>query len=300
MQRTRPGPVSDAAIPFRNTAGHPAVWNAEPIEALRLIVEQESGTLAEVLARLGGGSLPDTIYSLTTTDPVRGEGRVPSLTDSASRDDGLPSELVPDVNEVRQEWRSRSVRPGLLKVMRASKALAVTQNTAAEMQNSISAILDKLCTPLNGKKVLDAGCGIGRFQPLFLARGAEVTGLDMTEGMLTSAPRRPGITLIQGELEDLPFKDDTYHLGLVVWVLMHILEGSRLADAANELSRCCENLLICEYVSASDPVGKFSKIRPPEHYEALFPAFNTRAEEYLDYGGDTSCVLYLERNSKTA
>jgi SAM-dependent methyltransferase len=60
-------------------------------------------------------------------------------------------------------------------------------------------------------RLLDAGCGSGLALRLAADRGAEVTGLDASEGMLAHARRRvPGAPLVQGDLEDLPFADGSF------------------------------------------------------------------------------------------
>src|ERR1700730_1307663 len=59
-----------------------------------------------------------------------------------------------------------------------------------------------------GVRLLDVGCGAGMFLRLAADRGADVSGLDASEGMLAHARRRvPGAALVTGELEDLPYDD---------------------------------------------------------------------------------------------
>ncbi len=45
----------------------------------------------------------------------------------------------------------------------------------------------ELCGNLDGKKVLDVGCGSGRYSIEFARRGAEVVGLDFAQGMIDLA-----------------------------------------------------------------------------------------------------------------
>jgi ubiquinone/menaquinone biosynthesis C-methylase UbiE len=47
-------------------------------------------------------------------------------------------------------------------------------------------------TPVHGRTVLDFGCGIGRVARELAARGAEVIGLDVSDGMIAEARRRGG------------------------------------------------------------------------------------------------------------
>jgi malonyl-CoA O-methyltransferase len=60
---------------------------------------------------------------------------------------------------------------------------------------------------LRGKRVLDAGCGKGRFARIFHEQEpeAEIWGLDISEEMLRHAPA--GIHTKAGSMTDLPFAD---------------------------------------------------------------------------------------------
>src|SRR5947209_20623120 len=54
-------------------------------------------------------------------------------------------------------------------------------------------------------RLLDAGCGAGMFLRLAADRGADVHGLDASEGLLAHARARvPGAPLVPGDLEQLP------------------------------------------------------------------------------------------------
>ena len=85
-----------------------------------------------------------------------------------------------------------------------------------------------LLPEINGKKVLDAGCGPGRYAEILMERGAEVTGLDFSPEMIRKAEER---NKGNGDfyVHDLskPFtmcKDAEYHIVLSALVL-HSLES---------------------------------------------------------------------------
>lgn len=78
------------------------------------------------------------------------------------------------------------------------------------MDPAYSAALDALGVGA-GTRLLDVGCGAGRALRLAADRGAEVTGLDAAPGMLEHARRRVAdATLVQGELQTLPFADGSF------------------------------------------------------------------------------------------
>jgi SAM-dependent methyltransferase len=62
-----------------------------------------------------------------------------------------------------------------------------------------------------GTRLLDVGCGAGGALRLAADRGSDVTGLDAAPGLLEHARRRvPGATIVQGDLESLPFADSAF------------------------------------------------------------------------------------------
>jgi SAM-dependent methyltransferase len=64
-----------------------------------------------------------------------------------------------------------------------------------------------------GHLVLDIGCGAGTFLRLAAGRGAQVFGLDASEALVDLARTRLGhADLRVGEMEALPFEDDTFDL----------------------------------------------------------------------------------------
>ena len=62
-------------------------------------------------------------------------------------------------------------------------------------------IVDAL-EPLLGKRILDLGCGKGRFARALQARGAQVVGLDLSAAMLAEAT---GVPRVRATARRLPF-----------------------------------------------------------------------------------------------
>ena len=64
-----------------------------------------------------------------------------------------------------------------------------------------------------GQLVLDIGCGVGAFLRLVADRGARPFGLDASHALIELASKRiPDADLRVGEMEDLPYEDDTFDL----------------------------------------------------------------------------------------
>src|SRR5262245_32104219 len=64
-----------------------------------------------------------------------------------------------------------------------------------------------------GWRVLDIGCGVGAFLRMVAERGGEPHGIDASQALIGFArDRLPGADLRVGEMEDLPWDDDTFDL----------------------------------------------------------------------------------------
>jgi len=64
-----------------------------------------------------------------------------------------------------------------------------------------------------GQRVLDIGCGVGAFLRLVAERGGEPHGIDASDALIAFAKDRlPNADLHVGEMEDLPWENDTFDL----------------------------------------------------------------------------------------
>jgi malonyl-CoA O-methyltransferase len=85
-----------------------------------------------------------------------------------------------------------------------------------------------------GKRVLDVGCGKGRFARVFLEQepAAEIWGLDISEEMLRFVPE--GIRTRAGSMTELPFDDLSFDAAYATESLEHAVEIDR---AISEICR---------------------------------------------------------------
>ncbi len=95
----------------------------------------------------------------------------------------------------------------------------------------VSRWLNKLVCPTDGK-VLDAGCGTGLLLQQLRARGFRAIGLDLLPEALRQAWARNGdISLVRGVVENLPFRDSTLCLIIMLDVLEHADDRLALREA---------------------------------------------------------------------
>jgi ubiquinone/menaquinone biosynthesis C-methylase UbiE len=83
------------------------------------------------------------------------------------------------------------------------------------------------CGDLNGRRVLDVGCGKGRFARIVQERSpaAEVWGLDISEEMLKHVP--DSIHTRAGSMTELPFEDGWFDAAYATESLEHAVEIER-------------------------------------------------------------------------
>lgn len=82
------------------------------------------------------------------------------------------------------------------------------------------AMINDFCARLRaapGRKVIDAGCGAGRLSVRLAEAGLDVTGVDLSPGMVRVAQRsHPGLAFEVGELTALPAADAAAD-GILAW-----------------------------------------------------------------------------------
>lgn len=84
-------------------------------------------------------------------------------------------------------------------------------------------ILEKLLAPLQGRRILDIGCGRGNLLQALVERGATVAGLDPDEVMLEVAQTlAPSAALKQGCAQLLPWGDASMHAAIFLNSLHHV------------------------------------------------------------------------------
>ncbi|MFP4634230.1 MAG: class I SAM-dependent methyltransferase [Nitriliruptoraceae bacterium] len=98
------------------------------------------------------------------------------------------------------------------------------------------ALLDAV-GPLDGRDLLDAGCGTGRFTAAFEAAGATVTGVDADPAMLSLARRRTGAQLLHADAGALPLPDDSFDLAVAVTLLEFAERAEQVIDELVRVTR---------------------------------------------------------------
>jgi ubiquinone/menaquinone biosynthesis C-methylase UbiE len=146
-----------------------------------------------------------------------------------------------------------------------------------------------LAGDVNGRRVLDAGCGSGPLSAALLAKGATVTGFDSSPAMVKLARQRLGedVDLRVADLsQPLPFADGAFD-DVVVSLVLHYLRDWTAPLA--ELRRVLQ------------PGGRLIlSVNHPTVYKVFYPdadyfAITEYSEEYTVNGGESMVLTFWHR-----
>ena len=101
---------------------------------------------------------------------------------------------------------------------------------------------------VEGRRVLDIGCGEGRFCRLLAGLGAEVTGIDLTEGLMVRARAlSEGVgTYLAGNAHDLAgVEDESFDLAVSYIVMVDLFKYREAIRSAFRVLRPAGRFIVC-------------------------------------------------------
>jgi len=109
-------------------------------------------------------------------------------------------------------------------------------------------VLAPMISCVVGRRVLDLGCGTGRWLERLVGVGAHAIGIDFSPEMLNEAARKNGMRgrLVQADLSNIPCADATFDVVLCSFVLEHCADLSSLADELSRVTRPACSLYITQ------------------------------------------------------
>lgn len=125
------------------------------------------------------------------------------------------------------------------------------------------ALIERLCRPQAGEVALDVGTGTGHFALRLVRRGLRVVGYDRSAEMLEVARKKSeaqslaeGIVWRQGQAEQLPFADGSFHLVLCVTALEFVGDRGRALDEMWRVTAPGGRMVVA-VLNAEGPWGRF-------------------------------------------
>ena len=97
-------------------------------------------------------------------------------------------------------------------------------NPDPESEKRLQQSLDRPLETLRGRRVLDAGCGAGRFAEVVLRKGGRVVGVDLSfaiDAAYRNLKEWENLDLIQADLTALPLRADSFDFIYSLGVLHH-------------------------------------------------------------------------------
>ena len=116
---------------------------------------------------------------------------------------------------------------------------------------------------LNGKLVLDVGCGMGRFSDVASRWGATVVGIDLSQAVEAAQRNlggRENVHIAQADIFKLPFQDATFDFIFSIGVLHHTPDTKAAFDNLPRLLRSNGKIAIWLYTKYDDVQWRFSDV----------------------------------------
>lgn len=135
------------------------------------------------------------------------------------------------------------------------------------------------------EKILDAGCGTGKFSNLFSNICNDYIGIDKSENQISIAKNKNNLNYIVSDLSNIPLADKNVNISICPWVLGTIEEDKRNL-VIEELKRVTKDrIILIENLENSE----FEKIRNHDKDKST--------HAYLEYLEDKNFKLIKKLNS---
>jgi len=128
-------------------------------------------------------------------------------------------------------------------------------------------LIYKLIKENKCRKILEAGCGTGRILLPLAKKGLKCFGIDPSKNMLDQLkrkkPKKVKIQLKIGDIENIPFKSNTFDCCYTVHVLMHLPDYKK---AFKEMYRVTKKggIIICDFPNKDSPWTKLAVFLNPK------------------------------------
>jgi len=133
------------------------------------------------------------------------------------------------------------------------------------------AALERAAGPLQGRLLVDVGCGTGRFTQALQLQGARTVGVDLGPDMLAVAAERAAGPWLVADAARLPFGDRTFDLAVAVTVLEFVADPARVVAELARVTRPGGRLVVA-CLNPASPWGLFHRRRlrrPPWRHARL-------------------------------
>ncbi|MDX3639997.1 class I SAM-dependent methyltransferase [Streptomyces sp. MB09-02B] len=192
-------------------------------------------------------------------------------------------------------WDGRAGNPGLYAVL----SNRWSEDECAVVDSAQKSLIERLVQDLDGRRVVDLGCGVGRLTSWVSRRAGLTVGIDRSAGMVDRAQQavagRPAVAL-RASTAQLPLPSGAFDLVLAVFTLQHVVDEEEFRASVREMGRVAARpggeLLIVDGhnpTSAAQDVSSRTTttvVRPLDAYGDLTRYADRVAVEEQEYVGD--------------
>jgi len=150
-------------------------------------------------------------------------------------------------------------------------------------------VLRKVDLTVNGRTIVEIGCGTGRNTEWLATRASSITALDFSEQMLRRARARvtePHVRFVQHDVRTKwPLADDSADVIIAMLVLEHVEYLKSVFAEASRVLRPTGELFICELHPMRQLMGGQAQFNNTQTgARALVPAFLHNVSDYVNDG----------------
>ncbi|MBI4767134.1 MAG: class I SAM-dependent methyltransferase [Deltaproteobacteria bacterium] len=151
---------------------------------------------------------------------------------------------------------------------------------------------------VSGQKILDLGCGTGRYSALLADKGASIVGIDPSTEMVAQARDKvsslSSVSISHGTIDDMRFEDGSFDVVVSALVASHLPDLDPFLREVTRVLKSCGRFFLSDihpywavsghdYVEFFDPTGQEYRIPQHSHlieeYWVLFKELGLRLEE---------------------
>jgi ubiquinone/menaquinone biosynthesis C-methylase UbiE len=176
----------------------------------------------------------------------------------------MTTDLKRNAYDPRAYWPARLKKEGALYVS--------TRNSKTVNDAQWKVFRDCLRQAMEGTspgRILDFGCGVGRFAETAMEFASSYVGVDINYGAFEHAPTLPNVEFVGLPEDRIPFEDNTFDSAMSLTVLQHIVDPQHYATWSSEIARVVKPgglIYIIDDADQSEKIktSKHMKIRGPQ------------------------------------
>lgn len=190
--------------------------------------------------------------------------------------------MTNEIERIRAEYESRAERIPADYYSWARPVNLFFQTTLC--RDMIAALAAQGRFPLDGRRVLDVGCGMGRWLLEFAQWGADsdqLCGIDLSEDRIAKARRKlPGADLRSGDASHLPWPDASFDILSQFVLFTSILDAGVKRAIARDMLRVVKpgGLILWYDFRVNNPSNKQVRGIGAAEIRSLFPGCNIQMQ----------------------